>query len=202
VNTSPGMTDHSLVPMAARAAGMSYDELVLRVLALAGPGMSDVAQTAPDDGCPTCSSWQVAPPCWLRRSSGERRGCGCFRCNEVQVTHELQEVQRSEWSSRCRTAARQFLHRRSRSTAAALEQLPWVRRAEVWRKWPSRIEVRIEEHQAVAHWGDGEGQLVNTFGELFFPPRCRDEQRCRGSVGPSGSPRAKFCADYEELRRS
>lgn len=34
-NTSPGMTDHSLVPMAARAAGISYDELVVRVLALA-----------------------------------------------------------------------------------------------------------------------------------------------------------------------
>ncbi|WP_303783575.1 D-alanine--D-alanine ligase [Azovibrio restrictus] len=36
VNTSPGMTDHSLVPMAARVAGMNYDELVLTVLALAG----------------------------------------------------------------------------------------------------------------------------------------------------------------------
>ncbi|MDR3323346.1 MAG: D-alanine--D-alanine ligase [Zoogloeaceae bacterium] len=35
VNTSPGMTDHSLVPMAARAAGMDYDELVVRILLLA-----------------------------------------------------------------------------------------------------------------------------------------------------------------------
>jgi D-alanine-D-alanine ligase len=32
VNTSPGMTDHSLVPMAARAHGMSFDELVLKIL--------------------------------------------------------------------------------------------------------------------------------------------------------------------------
>jgi len=38
VNTSPGMTDHSLVPMAARAAGIDYDELVMRVLALATLG--------------------------------------------------------------------------------------------------------------------------------------------------------------------
>ena len=38
VNTSPGMTDHSLVPMAARVAGISYDELVMRVLALATLG--------------------------------------------------------------------------------------------------------------------------------------------------------------------
>ena len=32
INTSPGMTDHSLVPMAARAAGISYEQLVWRVL--------------------------------------------------------------------------------------------------------------------------------------------------------------------------
>ena len=31
-NTVPGMTDHSLVPMAARQAGMDFDSLVLRVL--------------------------------------------------------------------------------------------------------------------------------------------------------------------------
>lgn len=32
VNTSPGMTDHSLVPMAAKAAGMDFDALVIRIL--------------------------------------------------------------------------------------------------------------------------------------------------------------------------
>ena len=31
-NTSPGMTDHSLVPMAARQSGLSFEQLVLRVL--------------------------------------------------------------------------------------------------------------------------------------------------------------------------
>lgn len=31
-NTVPGMTDHSLVPMAAKAKGISFDELVLRIL--------------------------------------------------------------------------------------------------------------------------------------------------------------------------
>lgn len=34
-NTAPGMTDHSLVPMAAKAAGMDYTALVLTVLSLA-----------------------------------------------------------------------------------------------------------------------------------------------------------------------
>jgi D-alanine-D-alanine ligase len=32
VNTSPGMTSHSLVPMAARQAGIDFDELVVRIL--------------------------------------------------------------------------------------------------------------------------------------------------------------------------
>ena len=32
VNTVPGMTDHSLVPMAAKAQGIGFDELVLRIL--------------------------------------------------------------------------------------------------------------------------------------------------------------------------
>ena len=32
INTVPGMTDHSLVPMAAKQAGISFDDLVLRVL--------------------------------------------------------------------------------------------------------------------------------------------------------------------------
>lgn len=35
INTSPGMTGHSLVPMSARAAGIGYEELCLQVLALA-----------------------------------------------------------------------------------------------------------------------------------------------------------------------
>jgi D-alanine-D-alanine ligase len=35
INTSPGMTGHSLVPMSARAAGVSYEDLCLQILATA-----------------------------------------------------------------------------------------------------------------------------------------------------------------------
>ncbi|MNW02285.1 D-alanine--D-alanine ligase B [compost metagenome] len=34
-NTSPGMTSHSLVPMAARQAGLTFSQLVARILELA-----------------------------------------------------------------------------------------------------------------------------------------------------------------------
>ncbi len=45
MNTAPGMTSHSLVPIAARAAGISYDELCLRLLAIAT--LDFVAEAAP-----------------------------------------------------------------------------------------------------------------------------------------------------------
>ena len=37
-NTSPGMTDHSLVPMAARHTGLSFEDLCVRILELAHVG--------------------------------------------------------------------------------------------------------------------------------------------------------------------
>ena len=38
INTSPGMTAHSLVPMAAKAAGLDFQQLVLRILETAHVG--------------------------------------------------------------------------------------------------------------------------------------------------------------------
>lgn len=38
VNTSPGMTDHSLVPMGAKAAGIGFDDLVVKILEMARVG--------------------------------------------------------------------------------------------------------------------------------------------------------------------
>jgi D-alanine-D-alanine ligase len=35
INTSPGMTGHSLVPMSARAAGISYEDLCVQLLSSA-----------------------------------------------------------------------------------------------------------------------------------------------------------------------
>jgi D-alanine-D-alanine ligase len=40
MNTNPGMTSHSLVPMAARAAGIEFGELVLKILAEAACGQA------------------------------------------------------------------------------------------------------------------------------------------------------------------
>ena len=49
INTSPGMTGHSLVPMAAKAIGMSYPELCVKILEMAsckvGPPQVDAASS-------------------------------------------------------------------------------------------------------------------------------------------------------------
>jgi cell division protein FtsQ len=69
---------------------------------------------------------------------------------------------------------------------AGLEQLPWVRRVQVRRVWPDRIEIALEEHVALARWGDV--GLVNVHGERF---RGRDtgsaEARLPLFAGPAGS---------------
>ena len=49
----------------------------------------------------------------------------------------------------------------------AVEALPWVYRVTVQRDWPDRLNVLIEEQQAVARWG--EYGLLNRHGESFFP---------------------------------
>jgi len=48
---------------------------------------------------------------------------------------------------------------------AAFEQLPWVRKVSVRRKFPWSLEVDLEEHVAFARWNEKE--LVNTYGEVF-----------------------------------
>jgi cell division protein FtsQ len=53
-------------------------------------------------------------------------------------------------------------------TRSAFENVPWVRHAVVRREFPDGLRVELQEHQAVAFWGDeADAQLVNSFGEVF-----------------------------------
>jgi len=47
----------------------------------------------------------------------------------------------------------------------AFEKLPWVRKANVRRQWPDRLEVAVEEHRPLARWGTA--ALVSAQGEVF-----------------------------------
>ena len=48
---------------------------------------------------------------------------------------------------------------------AAFEKLPWVRKVNVRRKWPDRLEFAVEEHKPLARWGST--ALVSAQGEVF-----------------------------------
>ncbi len=48
---------------------------------------------------------------------------------------------------------------------AAFERLPWVRKVNVRRQWPDRLDVTLEEHVPLARWGSV--ALVNIQGEVF-----------------------------------
>lgn len=53
---------------------------------------------------------------------------------------------------------------------ATFEKLPWVRHAEVRRRWPGTLELEVEEHHAAAYWrviDAGETRLVSEYGEVF-----------------------------------
>lgn len=91
-----------------------------------------------------------------------------FTLSEVVVTHELREVKRAEVERALGGMLRgNFFSVNLDALRQSLERLTWVRHADVRRQWPARLEVRIEEHEPAARWGEASGQLLNTHGEVF-----------------------------------
>jgi len=72
------------------------------------------------------------------------------------------------------------------SVRSLFEGIPWVRRAELRRRWPDCLEVRIEEQVPVARWGQQKkgSQLVNAQGQLFLG---QSEEALPFLAGPPGS---------------
>ena len=85
---------------------------------------------------------------------------------EVTIQGELQHTMRSEIEAALyQRVSGNFFSVDVDGVRSALERLPWVRRAAVRRVWPDRLEAMLEEHVAMARWGDT--ALVNTHGERF-----------------------------------
>ncbi|WP_417472386.1 cell division protein FtsQ/DivIB [Luteimonas mephitis] len=62
-------------------------------------------------------------------------------------------------------ARKGFFAVRLEDAQAAVAKLPWVERAEVRKRWPDVVEVRIVEHRPFARWG--QDQLLSEDGDLF-----------------------------------
>ncbi|HAF46011.1 MAG TPA: cell division protein FtsQ [Gallionellaceae bacterium] len=76
-------------------------------------------------------------------------------------------------------------------TRQAFEQLPWVRKVSVRRKFPWSLEVEVEEQVVLARWNGTE--LVNTHGEVFAG-ECE-----RVMPKASGTRRHPPCGEVEQV---
>ena len=87
-----------------------------------------------------------------------------------------------------------------RATRLAFEAVPWVRQAVVRREFPNRLRVALQEHQAVAYWGeDGGSRLVNSYGEVFEAnPGDVEHEGLPRLGGPDGQS-AQVLAMYRDL---
>lgn len=87
---------------------------------------------------------------------------------QVVFGQELQHTRRAEIEQSLPGALKgNFFSLNLETVRGELEKLPWVRKVELRRTWPARLEVKVEEHRPAARWGEGRGELVNTFGEVF-----------------------------------
>jgi cell division protein FtsQ len=71
---------------------------------------------------------------------------------------------------------------------AAFEKLPWVRKAEVRRRWPDGLELAIEEHVAAARWKQADAPPRRRRGAAGEPRgrgvrRRQQREACRCSSG-------------------
>jgi cell division protein FtsQ len=81
-------------------------------------------------------------------------------------------------------------------TRTAFEKLPWVRKVNLRRQWPDRLEVALEEHVPLARWGNA--ALVNTHGEVFT---AASDGSLPVFVGPEGTSK-EIAIQYGYFQRS
>ncbi len=109
-----------------------------------------------------------------------------FPLRDVVLLAEPQNADRVEIANALDGVGGNFFAADLAEVCARLEQVGWVRRVEARRVWPDRIEVRLEEHVALARWAAG--GLVNRHGEPFSAPLdAEDEARLPLLAGPAGT---------------
>jgi cell division protein FtsQ len=109
-----------------------------------------------------------------------------FPLKEVVIQGELKNALRGDLESALQEVGGNFFAVSLDTVRARLERVPWVRRVELRRIWPDRLEAKLEEHVALARWGDS--GLVNAYGETFLG--ALDEEREAALpllAGPAGT---------------
>jgi cell division protein FtsQ len=105
-----------------------------------------------------------------------------FPVSRVVLKGELKNTSNAQIEAAMPRVAGNFFAVNIAEVRSSVERLPWVRRVAVRRVWPDGLEVTIEEHVALARWGDE--ALVNVQGERFV---AKTSDVLPLFVGPSGS---------------
>ena len=178
INTVPGMTDHSLVPMAARAAGIDFDELCWQVLET-----SFVREPDEEPALMLCASAATA----ARRTESARR----WRLPALQLAALGAGGRRAGarspcWRSALRAAARPADRARSRSTAAssASRRSTWRRPCAPQRArrraWSASTSTRVQPRAAPLPWVDRATRAAQLAAR---PARARHRAGAGGALG-------------------
>lgn len=114
-----------------------------------------------------------------------------FLLRSIRIEGELRHVGRAEVVNALQgRIAGTFFNMDLEAVRVLFETIPWVRHAEVRRRWPDRLEVRMEEHLPMARWGQPEEQrMVNNHGEVFSAPYGEIEMALPQFSGPAGTAR-------------
>ena len=84
----------------------------------------------------------------------------------LRLQGELKQVDRAKLQATILPhAQRGFFAVELDKIQSAVSALPWVEHAEVRKQWPDILEVRIDEHRPIAHWG--KDKLLSEAGRVF-----------------------------------
>lgn len=115
----------------------------------------------------------------------------------ITVTGELEHTQTGLIQDMIQPAlVGGFLHADLQRIRAQLEELPWIYRATVQRRWPNALDIHVVEQLPIARWGDS--GFLNHEGEVFQSGSSRDWQALPRLQGPDGSASA-LVAGYQRL---
>jgi cell division protein FtsQ len=119
-----------------------------------------------------------------------------FQLREIRLVSSPSHVSAVEVEELVRRSVRgNFFTLELSAVRAAFEELPWVRSADLRRRWPDGLEVALEEHVPLARWGDR--GLVSVRGEIFGAAYAGPLPLF---IGPDGSA-GEIAVQYEHFRR-
>lgn len=116
---------------------------------------------------------------------------------QIRVTGELAYTRAEAIQEIVQPALRGgFLRADLQRIRESVEQLPWVYRVTVRRRWPAALELHVVEQLAIARWG--EQGFLNHGGEIFNSSTVADQQALPLLRGPDGTAQ-ELVAEYQRL---